>query len=109
MFHRATKITLRIHWVAILPVVPYLIDHLSSCAQTSVQYSSNRVPVVTYGMMHKEKWICTSIGDVDAGEKLLVWMDAPFGDHVGPGVQFDGAPLGHAPRRSLKAAKGKKY
>ena len=25
---------------------------------------------------------------------------------MGPGVQFDGAPVGHAPRRSLNAAKG---
>lgn len=31
-------------------------------------------------------------------------VDAPFGDHVGPSVQFGGAFLGHFPPRSLEAA-----
>ena len=37
------------------------------------------------------------------GKKLLIYADAPFGDHVGPGVQFDGALIGHCPPRSLEA------
>lgn len=35
--------------------------------------------------------------------------DAPFGDHLGPGVQFDGAFVGQAPNISLEAAKCEKY
>jgi hypothetical protein len=31
--------------------------------------------------------------------------DAPFGDHVGPGVQFDGAFRGQVPPRSLETSR----
>jgi len=32
----------------------------------------------------------------------------PFGDHVGPGIQFDGALFGQDPPRSLEGAKDEK-
>jgi len=32
-----------------------------------------------------------------------MYTDAPFGDHFGPPVQFDGAFVGHVPLRSLEA------
>lgn len=35
-------------------------------------------------------------------------MNVPFGDHVNPGVQFDGALFGHDPKRSLEVAKSEK-
>ena len=57
MSHRAAKEALDIHWVANLPVVPYLINHLSSGKVISVPFSLNNVSVVTYRVMHKEKWI----------------------------------------------------
>lgn len=34
--------------------------------------------------------------------------NAPFGAHVGPCVQLDGALPGHSPTRSLEAANGEK-
>jgi hypothetical protein len=40
---------------------------------------------------------------------LIVNADAPFGDHLGPGVQFDGAFVGQALNKSLEAAKCEKY
>jgi hypothetical protein len=40
---------------------------------------------------------------------LIVNADAPFGDHLGPGVQFDGAFFGQEPNISLEAAKSEKY
>ena len=36
---------------------------------------------------------------------FVVNADAPFGDHLGPGVQFDGAFSGQEPNISLEAAK----
>jgi hypothetical protein len=59
-------------------------------------------------MMQKEKWICIphQLRRREPGEMCT---DAPFGGHVGPGVQFDGALFGHDPTISLEAAKGKKY
>jgi hypothetical protein len=40
---------------------------------------------------------------------LIVNADAPFGDHLGPGVQFDGAFVGQAPNKSLEAVMCEKY
>ena len=47
--------------------------------------------------------------NVNAKGKVLGLIHAPFGDHVNPGVQFDGAFFGHDPKRSLDAAIGEKY
>ena len=56
-------------------------------------------------MMHKEKWFCKvrQCQLERMGNKLFIYADAPFGDHVGPPVQFGGALIGHAPPRSLEA------
>jgi len=56
--------------------------------------------------MQKENWICYSVSTSTQGEKMLI-VNAytPFGDQVGPCVQFDGAFFGQNPARSLKAAK----
>ena len=35
-------------------------------------------------------------------KKSIIYVDPPFGDHVGPPVQFDGALIGHVPARSLE-------
>jgi hypothetical protein len=40
---------------------------------------------------------------------LIVSADAPFGDHLGPGVQFDGAFVGQAPNISLEAPKCERH
>ena len=40
---------------------------------------------------------------------MIVKVDAPFGDHLGPGVQFDGAFVGQAPNISLEAVMCERY
>ena len=60
-------------------------------------------------MMHPEKWICKRCIDVNAcrnGDR--VYADEPFGDHLGPPEQFDGAFPGHVPPRSLQSARDEK-
>lgn len=39
----------------------------------------------------------------------MLTENAPFGDHLGPGVQLDGAFVGQAPNISLEAMKCIKY
>lgn len=55
-------------------------------------------------MMQKEKWIYK----VQPCQRMQVSgrtePDAPFGDHVGPGVQFTGAFCGQDPPKSLEIA-----
>jgi len=36
-------------------------------------------------------------------------LNVPFDDHVGPGLQFDGALFGQDPPRSLEKTKSEKY
>ena len=40
---------------------------------------------------------------------MMVNADAPFGDHLGPGVQFEGAFDGQAPNISLETVMCEKY
>ena len=109
VFHRATKKAVDVHWVSTLPVVPYFIDHLSLSKASSVPSPSSNLSVSTYRMMQKEKWICTMYQRQPRGKGLRAYVDTPFGDHVGPCVQFDGAFAGHIPTISLDAAKDEKY
>jgi hypothetical protein len=55
VLHRATKVTTGICWVETLPVVPYLINHLSHLSAISIAVSN--MSAIAYRMMHKEKWI----------------------------------------------------
>jgi hypothetical protein len=52
------------------------------------------------------KCISFNAGEVNADSEFA---DVPFGDHLGPGVQFDGAFVGQAPNISLETAKCRKY
>lgn len=106
VFHRATKEARGTSWVATLPLVPYLINHLSSSTATSVPSPLTNASANTYTVMQKEKWICYSVSTSTQGERMLtVNAYTPFGDQVGPCVQFDGAFFGQNPARSLKPAK----
>jgi hypothetical protein len=106
VFYRATEEALGIYWVATLPVIPYLINHLSSSPVISVSSSLRNVSI-TYRMVQKEKRICKVHLNI-GGETFECFADAPFGVHVGPGVQFDEALLGHDPIRSLDTSKVRK-
>ena len=107
MFHRATKKACGTSWVTILPLVPYLIDHLSTRTATSVLYHLHltNASVTTYSVMQKEKWICYSVSTSTRGRMLIVNAYIPFDDHFAPCVQFDGAFPGQNPARSLKDGK----
>ena len=58
MFHRATIEAIEIYGVAILPIVPDLINHLLSSIATSVVPPLTNTSVITYSMMQKENWVC---------------------------------------------------
>jgi len=54
--HRATQEALGIRWVAMLPIIPYLINHLSFARRHGLAPSLIfNVVVITYAMMQPEK------------------------------------------------------
>jgi hypothetical protein len=67
--------------------------------------------VVTYRMMQKKQWVCV-VHNVHQRQRrknvLMVNADAPFGDHLGPPVQFK-AFFGQNPDISLEATESDKY
>jgi len=105
VLHRATKKALGTRWIAILPVVPHLINRLLSSAVASAPSQSSGMSIVTYRMMQKKKWVC-EVHNVHQRQRienvLMVDADAPFGDHLGPPVQFK-AFFGQNPDISLEA------
>jgi hypothetical protein len=103
--HRATVPAVGIYRVQILPVVPDLVDHLSSSA-TSVPSPSTNPSVATYGMMQEEYRICRRYQHQRKEKDICLYENVPFDDHVGPSVQADPALAGHSPAISLEAAKG---
>jgi hypothetical protein len=60
-------------------------------------------------MMQKEQWFYK----VQPRQRMRLSgrtePDAPFGDHVGPAVQFTGAFCGQVPAKSLETTYGEKY
>jgi hypothetical protein len=106
MLHRATREARGTSWVAILPLVPYPINRLSSSTATLVPFPLTNASMITYCMMHKEKRICNCVSTSIQGERMLI-VNAytPFDDQVAPCLQFDGALFGQNPLISLKVAK----
>ena len=100
MLHRAPKEAVHILWVLTLPVIPYLINHLSSETNISVSYPLDNVEVA---IPHdaKRKVDLYSPSTSTQTTSYQVHADAPFGDQVNPGVQFCVA-VGHLPPRSLE-------
>jgi hypothetical protein len=50
--------------------------------------------------------LCNASASTQGEEVLIVNADAPFDDHLGPPLQFDGAFFGQNPDISLDATKG---
>ena len=105
-YHRTAEKAIAVQGVMMLPVVPYLINHLR--ADTSMRLAPNAIDYICLGdnsrhdAKRKAGLLKIPLAHTLREETGQTERDAPFADHVGACIQFGGAFFGQVPAISLE-------